>query len=133
MFLASLTEKQKLAYLDLSYNLIAADGLLDRDEVMMMDQYKQEMNLTVQLSQLSHEADQAIAEFQSTNDTVKKQVLFELAGLAYADNKYVKEEQLFLEKICNDWNLNLSVLESCKKYVNKLMDLYNEIGRFIAD
>lgn len=132
MFLVGLTDKQKMAYLELSYSLIAADGLLSNDEVLMMEQYKQEMSLTVQLSELSHNPDHAIAEFQNASDVVKKQVLFELTGLAYADNEYVEAEQEFLEKICEAWSLESSILEFCKTYMAELMSLYDRIGHFIT-
>lgn len=132
MFLATLNETQKLAYLDLSYNLIAADGMLSDDEMTMMEQYKQEMNISVPLTELSNNTDRAIAVFQGTSSTVKKQILFELVGLAYADNNYAEEERIFLEKSCAAWGLNLDDLELCKAYVTELMDLYGEIGRFVS-
>lgn len=132
MFLATLTEKQKIAYLDLSCSLIAADGTLSGDEMVMIEQYKQEMNISVPLAELSGDVDGAIAVFQSASAAVKKQILFELTGLAYADNEYAEEEGVFLEKSCTAWGLDLSDLGLCRTYVTELMDLYGKIGHFIS-
>lgn len=133
MFLAGLTEQQKKAYLNLSYCLISADGSLSTDEVAMMGQYQQEMSIDIQLDQLSADMANASVVFQNAPNTVKKQVLFELTALAYADNEYAEAEHIFLEKLCAVWNLDAFMLDQCKSYVTELMELYGKIGQLIAE
>ena len=50
MFLANLTGNQKKAFLSLARKLIEADGLLQKDELSTLEQYKREMNIISPLS-----------------------------------------------------------------------------------
>ena len=114
-------------------NDIGADGKLSNAETAMIEQYQQEMNLSIPLEKLSGDADSALAVFQDASLSVKKQLLFELIGLAYADNDYAKEENDFLEKSCSVLGMSLTDLEICKKYISELLNLYEKIGQFVAE
>lgn len=133
MFLANLTEKQKPAFLSLAYALILADGILSDDEISMVEQYKLEMALTINLEELQGETEQAVCVFKTASMTVKKKVIFELIALAYADNDYAIEENHLLSEIVESFGMDSSFLDECRMYVEKLTDLYKRIGELMSE
>ena len=52
MFLNKLASTEKKAFLSLADTLSATDGVLSADEIVMMEQYKQEMNLSIDSNSL---------------------------------------------------------------------------------
>lgn len=133
MFLSTLDDSQKRAYLNLAYKLIAADGVLDKREMDMLERYKTEMSFTFDLNSLNQDVDTAIEVFKNADKVVKKRVLFELMGLSYADDEQSDTEKAFLEQISAMFGISPSDLELCRVYVCEVMDVYKKIGRFIAD
>ena len=133
MFLANLAEKQKPAFLDLARALIAADGVLSDEETSMMEQYKLEMALTAGLEESQGQVEQAIDVFRPAPAAVKKQVVFELVALAFADNDYADEEARLLNEITVSWGLDAAFLDECRAYVKELTGLYQRIGRLVSE
>ena len=133
MFLANLAEEQKPAFLDLAQALIAADGVLSSEEASMMEQYKLEMALTTTSVESQGQVEQAVGVFKDASVTVKKQVIFELVALAYADNDYADEENRFLGKIVASLGLEAAFIEKCSAYVGELTDLYDRIGKLVSE
>ena len=97
MFLANLNDTQKDAFMTLAYKLIAVDGVLDEGELAMMAQYKLEMNLPSDYDETQGNLETAIAAFTAEPDAVKKQIMFELVGLACAGDDYENEEYTLRE------------------------------------
>lgn len=65
MFLSGLNENQKVAFLVLAQELISADGVLADEELVMMEQYKQEMAISAPFSETPTDTAQAITVFMS--------------------------------------------------------------------
>lgn len=133
MFLANLAGEQKTAFLDLARALIAADGVLSDNEISMMEQYKLEMALTTTSEESQGQVEQAVDVFKPTPAVVKKQVVFELVALAFADNDYADEEDRLLSEITVSWGLDAAFLDECRVYVKELTDLYQRIGRLVSE
>lgn len=133
MFLAKLADQQKVAFLNLAQQLVAADGIFSEDELSMMEQYQQEMNLNVPLDQIQEDVAQSIDIFKVASLTLKKQIIFELVGLACADQDYAAVEVTLLEKIAASFGLDLLFLESCKRHVYELMEVYQKIGALVEE
>lgn len=133
MFLANLAENQKPAFLDLARTLIAADGVLSDAEISMMEQYKLEMALTTDPEESHGQVEQAIDAFEPMSAAVKKEVVFELVALAFADNDYADEENRLLSEITASWGLDAAFLSECRVYVKELTDLYQRIGKLVSE
>lgn len=101
MFLANLNKDQKPAFLALAKSLIGADGIFADEEMLMMEQYQQEMSLAVSFDQIQINEAEALAVFENAAAMQKKQIFFELTALAYANQDYAEEEHALLVKIAD--------------------------------
>lgn len=133
MFLADLKEREKTTFLNLAYTLIASDGILCKDEIAMMEKYKQEMNLWIPLEESHEETIQSIGVLKSASIVVQKQIIFELVALSYADKDLADAEHEFLKKIGQALDLNADFLNACKTLVAKLVDLYGKIEELTGE
>lgn len=130
MFLRKLSSNEKQAFLALASNLIDSDGVLSTDELIMLEDYKQEMNLPIDSACLLT-TPESLEEFKCSSDTVRKQVIFELVALACADKDYNSSEYDLLVDICEQLDVRNDFLNKCKVLVEKLFTLYNEISRLM--
>lgn len=132
MFLANLSDSQKDAFMTLAYKLIAVDGVLDEGELAMMAQYKQEMSLPPDYDETQGDLETAIAVFTSESDALKKQIMFELVGLACAGNDYESEEYALIERVRAAFDLRADFPGKCEVYVSELTKLYEKIGTLVG-
>ncbi len=132
MFLANLSDSQKDAFMTLAYKLIAVDGVLDEGELAMMAQYKQEMSLPPDYDETQGDLETAIAVFTSESDALKKQIMFELVGLACAGNDYENEEYSLIEQVRTAFDLRADFPGKCEVYVSELTKLYEKIGTLVG-
>lgn len=132
MFLAGLNDNQKDAFMTLAYKLIAVDGVLDEGELDMMVQYKLEMNLPPDYDETQGELETAIVTLASESDTIKKQILFELVGLACAGDDYENEEYTLIEQIRTAFGLRADFPGKCEVYISELTKLYEKIGTLVG-
>lgn len=133
MFLAKLANEEKLAFLNLAQTLIGADGVLNKDEVAMMEEYKVEMGLDISTEGSQEEIEQSINVFKNTTTAMKKQIAFELMALACADKEFAPVEHDLLEKLGASWELESSFLVACNKCVEELLNLYEKIGVLVGE
>lgn len=133
MFLANLTEEQKPAFLGLAYALIAADGILCREEISMMEQYAAEMALNANPTESQMPVEQAVAVFKVATIPIRKQVMFELVALAYADNDYATEEDCLLRETVGSLGLEPSFIDECRTQVEALTKLYAQIEKLVCE
>ena len=116
----------------LAYKLIAVDGVLDEGELDMMVQYKLEMNLPPDYDETQGELETAIVTLASESDTIKKQILFELVGLACAGDDYENEEYTLIEQIRTAFGLRADFPGKCEVYISELTKLYEKIGTLVG-
>lgn len=132
MFLVNLNDSQKDAFMTLAYKLIAVDGVLDEGELDMMAQYKLEMNLPLDYDETQGDLETAIATFASESDAIKKQIMFELVGLACAGDDYENEEYTLIEQVRTAFGLRADFPGKCEVYVSELTKLYEKIGLLVG-
>lgn len=133
MFLANLAKDQKLAFLNLAHALIAADGLLSREEVSLMKQYEQEMKLSIESEKLEMKQEQAICVFKVAPVAIRKQVIFELVALACVDNEYAVKEDCLLNEFIVSLDIDATFLDECRTYINKLADIYKQVNMLVSE
>ena len=132
MFLANLNDTQKDAFMTLAYKLIAVDGVLDEGELAMMAQYKLEMNLPSDYDETQGNLETALAAFTAEPDAVKKQIMFELVGLACAGDDYENEEYTLIEQVRTAFDLRADFPGKCEVYISELKKLYEKIGTLVG-
>ena len=132
MFLANLSDNQKKSFLSLARKLIEADGLLQKDELSTLEQYKREMNLPADHTGGEETWEESISVFQAEPTSVKKQIAFELLALACSDREYAKEEELLLEKLRTSLELEEDFFMQGRAYLRELVSLYDKIGALVS-
>ena len=130
MFLAELDHEQKSSFWVVAQTMIASDGKLDEKEAIMMEQYGAEMNLSSSDIK-AVDVDSAIQSLASSLPGLRKRIMFELVGLACADNDFALEEAELVDRIRNAFGLDSGFVEECKKTVNELTRLYCKIGELV--
>lgn len=133
MFLANLEDKEKRAFLNLAQILIASDGILNENEIVMVEQYKQEMNLHISSNESWEEDEKSIAVFKNSSVKVQKQIIFELVALACADKEYAAAEHTLLKKINNALGLQGGFIQECKILVEEVTGVYDKIGKLVGE
>jgi uncharacterized tellurite resistance protein B-like protein len=97
MFLNSLTQEQKKAFLAIAMKIIGADGILEPRERSMIEAMRYEMGLWDETDLPKGEIEDIAKPF----DTRKSRVIsmLEGIGLAYADEDLGEEEQKILRAL----------------------------------
>lgn len=104
MFLASLNDEQKKAFLAIGMKIIGADSHLDVREREMIQGMRYEMGLFHPL-ELPHSS---IEDLAKTFDSKRSQsiVLLESIGLAYSDGDYTEKEKKILRALALSFNIS---------------------------
>ncbi|WP_318476504.1 TerB family tellurite resistance protein [Photobacterium leiognathi] len=123
MFIQQLNVAQQAALFCFSKQLIAADNNIDDRELFVLETIKAQCDTTtdfeatVQLSSLS-------ALFIEPSQ--KAAFMFELIGVAYADEQIQESEQMLISQIAEILNIATSHLEEIKNWVQRQLILVNE-------
>lgn len=131
MYLSILKETEKKMFLHLAYALSSADGNMADEEKTMIDHYCEEMGIEkstptiVDKSKIVNELDM-VTELQS-----KKIIIFELIGLAIADNSYDEAEKQFISKAVSQFGLSQEFMDSCEAIISEYLSFQNKINNLI--
>jgi tellurite resistance protein len=124
MWLSSLTNEQRKALLGLAHNVVVSDGLLDPNEEGMLNEFKQEMELTQ-----SQEVEYLeLSGIEQIFDSRKSRVvaLVNLLRLGYADGAFEIEEQCLLREVCHAFQLPEEEFLLLENWVRRLIALEDE-------
>ena len=97
MWLASLSETQRIALLRLAHNVVVSDGILDPNEDIMMDEFRREMEMSSPDEPEYLELDGIGNIFVDRRSRVV--ALLNLIKLSYADGAFEIEEECLLKEI----------------------------------
>jgi hypothetical protein len=129
MFLSTLTQKQKEAFLCLAHNVVVSDGDLTVGEELMMDEMRREMNMVPDFVAHYLELD-GIEEVFSTRKA-RTTVMISLIRLGYADGAFEVEEQSFLKVLSNAFDISDSDFALIDNWVKRLIALEKEASAFM--
>ena len=129
MFVTNLNEKQQSILLELATNLIAADGIVDSKEQLMLSTLQAQCHPNVKPESASQT--KLIDVFDST--AAKSSLLLELIGLAHADDQYHETEKNFIYEVASTFNIDNSTLEDMETWVNRQMLLVKEAQYFMTE
>jgi uncharacterized tellurite resistance protein B-like protein len=128
MFLYNLTNNQKKAFLSLAKRLIAADGRLAKEEMILLSLMAKEMDIVTEEEMSKKNLPELLKEF----DTRKAQVsiLLELIYLCYIDNEFRIEENEFMQNIISMFGVSQEEMLTFKNWVLKYLSLMKEANEF---
>ncbi len=127
MFLHRLNSGEREAFLSLCIHVATANGIIETAEYEMMEAYCKEMEIRFFDSRNVIEMERIVSVFKDSEPGIKKAVLIEIMGLAYADSSYDVAEQAmitdFAKRICVD-ETEIKVL---RDLMNRYLDLTKEM------
>lgn len=123
MFLNDLTENEKQAFVGLAKQLVMADGMLNKEEEVLLAQMLNEMQLPENTSAESTEISELAHAF--TSQKSKTICIIELVALGYANMEYHTLEKDFINNLAEHFNISLEKTIEIENWVVKqLAHLY---------
>ncbi len=131
MFLNRLSEKEKNAFLSLSIHVSNANGKFHDAEKDMIQEYCREMGIPFFDAGSPQAMDEIIAVFKEADAHIKKIVLLEILGLAYADGNYDQSEKTFVLDCAEKIGLTDSDIEKTTAVIREYLAVIQKIGEVI--
>lgn len=124
MFLNSLTQEQKKAFLSIAMKIIGADGILETRERQMIETMRYEMGLYNETDLPKGE----IEDIAKIFDTRKSRVIVMLEGiaLAYADEDLGGEEHKILRSLALIFEFSEDEATAMENWMKRYKDLHQE-------
>lgn len=131
MYLSILKEKEKKMFLDLAYVLSSADGNMADEEKAMIDHYCDEMGIEKHTPSIVDKSEIVNELAKATDLQSKRIIIFELIGLAIADNSYDETEKQFIIKAVSQFELSKDYMDSCEKIISEYLSFQDKINHLI--
>ena len=133
MYLSLLKPEEKDAFLKLAYNLSNVDGSFGLEEKVVIESYRNEMNFEFDIEKYAGaDSDDIINDFLNVCDErSKKIIVFELIGLAMADNKYDDKEKKLIELLSEKYGLDGEFVERCNQAILEYISFQNKLNTLI--
>lgn len=131
MYLALLKENEKEQFLSLAVALACTDGDFGKEEHFMITLYCDEMGVEDHIPTIADKnliIDEVIKNSEIQN---KKIFIFELIGLAMADNSYEESERTFLNDTAVKFGLNENYVKNCENIISEYLQLQNKINNLV--
>lgn len=126
MFLHLLTDNEKEAFIDLARLAAASNGYVSEEEDIMIEQYCEEMGISLPISH-ARTLEDVISCFADSDAMSRKVVLFEIIGLLFSDGNFDEKEMSFIEKIADSLSVEKEqvreMMELTGRYINVLQDI----------
>lgn len=129
MFLSSLNQKQKEAFICLAHNVVVSDGDLTMAEQVMMEEMRREMGLASKFEAKYLDIDGIEKIFDSKRS--RAITMMALTRLGYADGTFDIEEQCFLRDLCRAFEMSEEEFNLIDNWVRRLISLEREANSFM--
>ena len=124
MFLSTLSDPQKEAFMGLAHNVVVSDGDLTVEEQAMMEDMRREMDLPpgYEATYLDIEGIEEVFDSKKTQAIA----LLSLIRLGYADGAFEIEEQCFLRDLSRKFSTSERDFGLIDNWVKRLLALHRE-------
>lgn len=134
MFLNYLSTKEKELFMELANYLMKVDNVIADNEIEMLEGFRHEMNLPVELySIMNLSKDVLLNEFSKIEKINKKKIIIELLGLALSDKNFDTKENEFLLELCNITQVSENKINELKDLILDLNTIYQKFGLFLNE
>lgn len=131
MFLSALNQEEKILFLEMAMNLAIANNVVDETEVLMLDQYCKEMEITSFDKSQIHTVEEIIDAFKGASETSKRIAVLELIGLSYSDGEFDKIEDSALRDFATGIGLAEETYEQLSSDINNYVSVANAIQEHV--
>lgn len=129
MFLNTLSNEEKIMFLDMAIHASQVNGLVEESERSILEQYCKEMNLKPYEKTELHSVNEIISFFSSSSEVSKRVAVLELLGLGYIDGIYDETENA----VVKDFAIGIGLSEETYKLLNRDIDQYITILGIIQE
>lgn len=130
MYLATLSQVQKEAFICLAHNVVVSDGDLAPGEREMMDAMRREMSLPEEV-EAHYLPIEGTAEIFDTRRS-RAIVIMSLVRLSYADGAFEIEERCFLDDLRKAFDISDEAFEEIQAWVRRLVALEHDAEALLA-
>ncbi len=127
MFLKELNDSEKNAFICLSIHAANADGKFVEQEKKMIDEYANEMEISVPSEEQVMTMEESINIFSKSNEHIKKVALFETLGLLYSDGVFEKAEGKFIYDYADKIGLQSDIVKEQIELLKEYLDIVSKI------
>ncbi len=127
MFLNRLNSVEKEAFLSLCIHVSAANGKIDTSEYEMMEAYCKEMEIRFFDSRNAMEMERIISVFKDSDPGIKKAILIEIMGLAYADSLFDIGEHAIVMVFAKKIGVDETEIKVLRDLMIRYLDLTKEM------
>ena len=130
MFLNQLKEDEKRAFLRLAQYVMEVNVSEGEKEKAILLAYSKEMNIEIEeFDENNFNLEEVLLVFHS--NTSKKIVLLEIMALIYADNQVDKEEEHFIQVMCDKFGISREQAQIYEEWTKAMLALYKQGELFI--
>ena len=133
MYLNTLTNVEKELFLELALNACYANGELDPNEKVMMDQYGSEMGIKINSYKPSKTQSQVLEDLKSIKaiETLRK-IYIEITALMMVDGVIDKDEEKYLKEIQKIASLQDSQVVRIRTSLEQIFSGYEYLNSIIS-
>ena len=133
MYLNTLTNVEKELFLELALNACYANGELDPNEKVMMDQYGSEMGIKINSYKPSKTQSQVLEDLKSIKaiETLRK-IYIEITALMMVDGVIDKDEAKYLKEIQKIASLKDSQVVRIRTSLEQIFSGYEYLNSIIS-
>lgn len=132
MYLSLLREEQKNLYINLAVHFASVDGDFSQEEKNMIDAYCYEMGISYDYSQKIPALIDVVEQLNAiSNMHEKKMILFEIVGLAKADNNFHEDERRMIALMIERFAIKDTFVDECEHVIEDYMKLQTRINNLV--
>lgn len=132
MYLALLEEEQKELFLGLAFEFAKVDGNYSDEEKTVISGYCQEMQIVFNQEKMVKPLNELISKINlSCSIQEKRIIVFEIIGLAMADNNFNENERKIVELMIDAFELESGFIEECESVLNEYITFQRRINKLV--
>lgn len=129
MFLGALNTQEKTMFLDMAAHVSKANGIIEKSEQEMIDQYCVEMGIESHDLSTIHSVDDIKEFFLNSSESTKRVITLELLGLGYMDGKFDE----FENSVVRDFSIGIGLSEEVYTRLARDIEEYTALLRIIHE
>lgn len=132
MYLSILKEEGKKAFLDFVYYVAASDGNIGDEERNIINAYCIEMMVEPIFDKPELSCEQVVDNIVNiATVSEKKIIIFEILGLAMADNRYEGCEKEMIHSAAKKFGLSDEFVVQCEQAINEYISFQSKLNNLI--
>ncbi len=130
MFIGDLDKEKQMAFVNLAYTMMHADGELAKQEKRLFDSYASEIEVDLGKAHIVEFAEE-MRVFDNSTDKERLKVFFELYAIALIDEKFEDSEKVFVDLMQKKWKISNDKMLEMKNGLEQLTNAYHNLNDIV--